>query len=347
MNTGALSDSADPIVIVGAGLAGWTVAREIRNRDASRAVTLVCADRGDFYSKPMLSNALAQGKSADQLIQISAAAQAQKLGVTVQAQVQVHSIDVERQVLITSAGETRFGELVLALGADPVRLPIEGAEHMLSVNDWQDYAIFRERLDSIGSARVAIVGGGLIGSEFANDLAASGHPVMVVDPGHWPVSQLIDAEIGKGLANALLELGVQFYWGDVVASIRHTDSGASYFLELRSGQTIEADVVLSAVGLRPRTALAEAAGLRVQRGIVVNANGQASHPHIWALGDCAAYESVVAADGSPRTLPFVLPIMAASKAIADGLTGTPTPIRFGPMKVRVKTPAFPVSVDAT
>ena len=346
MTSGASSDAIKPVVIVGAGLAGWTLAREVRSRDPARAVAIICADSGDFYSKPMLSNALALGKSPAQLIQTEASIQARKIGVELRAHAQVDSIDLARQVIQTSVGEIQFGELVLATGADPIRLPIEGVEHAFSVNDWQDYAAFRDRLDSISAARVAIIGGGLIGSEFANDLAASGHSVQVIDPGEWPVSQLLDAANGHALAGALRGLGVAWHWGDVVTSIRRLDTGAGYALALRSGQAIEADVVLSAVGLRPRTALAQAAGLQVQRGIVVNAWGQTSHEHVWALGDCAAYESAANADGSPRTLPFVLPIMAASKAIASSLTGSPTQIVFGPMKVRVKTPAFPVSVDA-
>ena len=345
MNDATLANTG-AVVIIGAGLAGWTLAREIRARDPARSVSIICGDAGDFYSKPMLSNALAQGKSAAQLIQTPASAQATKLDVHLRSHVWVEAIDAANHVVQTTGGDVPFGQLVLALGADPVRLPIPGVGHALSVNSWDDYAAFRAKLDAFTNARVAIIGGGLIGSEFANDLALAGHAVSVIDPGQWPVSQLIDAQQGLGLATALGQLGVAFHWGDVVASIEQASDAGAHRVRLASGQEIEADLVLSAVGLRPRTALAELAGLHVQRGVVVNGFGQTSHPDVWALGDCAAYASASAKAAEPKPLPFVLPIMGAAKAIAASLTGTPTAISFGPMKVRVKTPAFPVSVDA-
>jgi rubredoxin-NAD+ reductase len=101
--------------------------------------------------------------------------------------------------------------------------------------------------------------------------------------------------------------------------------------------------------LRPRTALEQQAGLRTSRAIEVDQHGRTSDALIYALGDCAAYRSAARPDianGAARPLPFILPIMAAGKAIAASLAGQPTPIRFGPMPVRVKTPALPLTVQA-
>jgi rubredoxin---NAD+ reductase len=218
----------------------------------------------------------------------------------------------------------------------------------LSVNDWHDYAVFREALEQAGAgARVAIIGGGLIGSEFANDLAHGGYAVQVIDPGRWPVGQLVTEEQGRALQQALEGFGVVFHWEDVAQSIS-PESGA-YTLTLRSGAVVQADVVLSAVGLRPRTTLAQAMGLTIGRGIEVDDHGRTSDPHVFALGDCAAYRSAAKPewfDGAARPLPFVLPIMTAAKAIAATLTGEVTPVRFAPMSVRVKTPAYPLTVAA-
>ena len=338
----------DALVIVGAGLAGWTVARELRQRDRERPVHLVCADRGDFYAKPMLSNALAQKKEAAQLIQKAAALQAQALGVQVHGNTRVTAIDTAQKRLQTSAGPMSYGQLVLALGADAVRLPTPGLEQALSVNDIDDYSRFRSALTAAGSgARVLIIGGGLIGSEFANDLALGGYRVSVVDPAPWLIGNLLPREQGLALQDALARLAVDCHLGDVALQI---DGGgdAPYRVQLRSGALLEADVLLCAVGLRPRTALAEQAGLATGRGILVDELGRTSDPNIYALGDCAAYASAARpdiAEGAARPLPYVLPIMTAAKAIAATLVGQATPIRFGPMSVRVKTPALPLSVN--
>lgn len=341
--------AAIEMVIVGGGLAGWTVARELRQRAPHVPIRLVCADSGDFYAKPMLSNAFAQKKEADQLVQKRGALQAQSLGIALQAGTRVQAIERGAACLRTDAGAIPYASLVLALGADPIRLSTPGIEHALAVNDIDDYRRLRQALALAGpGARVAIIGGGLIGCEFANDLVQAGYGVQVIDPASWLIGSLVARDQGEALQRALEALGVQCRLGDVAERIEKLDSGALR-LALRSGPSIEADVALSAVGLRPRTALAQQAGLEVARGIRVDALGRSSDPRIYALGDCAAYESAARPDvagGVARPLPFVMPLMAAGKAIAASLAGEPTPIRFGPMPVRVKTPALPLTVQA-
>jgi rubredoxin-NAD+ reductase len=228
-----------------------------------------------------------------------------------------------------------------------VRLPTPGLEHALSVNDIDDYHAFRNALAAAGpQARVAIIGGGLIGSEFANDLAIGGYHVCVVDPAPWLIGNLVTQEDGAALKAALAGMGVDCYLGDVANNIERTGAG-TYRIALRSGTVLEADLILCAVGLRPRTDLAQQAGLGVARGILVDEMGRTSDPDIYALGDCAAYASAAKpeiAGGAPRALPYIMPIMTAAKAIAATLAGQPTPIRFGPMPVRVKTPALPLTI---
>jgi rubredoxin-NAD+ reductase len=340
---------APAVVIVGAGLAGWTVARELRQRAPAQAIRVVCADAGDFYSKPMLSNAFAQKKDAAQLVQKPGAAQAQGLKVALQPRTKVLSIDREARCLRTDAGPIAYESLVLALGADPIRLPTPGIEHALPVNDIDDYRRLRGALSRAGAgARVAIIGGGLIGCEFANDLGLAGFRVQIIDPAPWLIGSLVTREQGEALQAALEALGVQCRLGDAAERIDRLEDG-TLRLALRSGPIVEADVAVSAVGLRPRTELAQQAGLAVARGIRVDALGRSSDPRIYALGDCAAYESAGRPDvaqGAARPLPFVLPLMAAGKAIAASLAGEPTPIRFGALPVRVKTPALPLTVQA-
>ena len=127
---------------------------------------------------------------------------------------------------------------------------------------------------------------------------------------------------------------MRWHFGDAAKALSTRDGRLA--LSLRSGAQLRADTVLSAIGLRPRTALASGAGLTVGRGVVVDGVGATSDPAIYALGDCAEY--------SGRLLPYVQPIMVAARSLAATLTGTATPIEFGPMPVIVKTPACPVTV---
>jgi len=193
--------------------------------------------------------------------------------------------------------------------------------------------------------RVLIMGAGLIGCEFANDLAAAGWQVSVADPAASPMAALLPPGASAALRAALDELGVAWHFGATVTAVNHAPQAAAHDhqsalqVELSNGESVPADVVLSAIGLRADTALAQAAGLRCERGIVVDRLLQTSAPNVFALGDGAQYAS--AAD---RTLPFVMPIMSAAKALAMTLSGAPAELEFPLMPVAIKTPALPIVV---
>src|SRR5690606_19288902 len=139
-----------PIVILGSGLAGYTVAREFRKLDAATPLVIVTRDDGAVYSKPMLSNALAGGRSAAALPTADAASAAGQLNATVLARREVASIDAGARALVFADGERlEYAKLVLALGADPIRLPLAGdaADAVMQVNDLQDYARFRDAIE--------------------------------------------------------------------------------------------------------------------------------------------------------------------------------------------------------
>ena len=145
-----------PIVVLGSGLAGYTLVRELRKLDRDVAITLISQDSGNYYSKPMLSNALAQGKTAESLVITVAADMARQLGITLLHHTQVSGIRRARKELQTSAGVIEYGRLVLALGADPIRLPLQGnaADAVVSVNDIEDYAKFRGAI--VSAKQIAI-----------------------------------------------------------------------------------------------------------------------------------------------------------------------------------------------
>jgi len=323
-----------PIVIVGSGLAGWTTAREFRKLERQTPVMLITGDSGDFYSKPMLSNAFASGKAPVQLVTTPGAQMARELNVELLSRTRVGALDVEKQKVETLAGNHPYSRLVLALGADPVRLPLagDGAHEVLSVNDLEDYTRLRQALE--GAQRVLILGAGLIGCEFANDLAGAGFQVTVADPAPRPLAALAPEPAGAAVAEGLAASGVCWRLGAAAQTVER--AGVGYRVTLSDGSPVEADAVISAVGLRPRTALARDAGLAVNRGIVVDAFLRASAGNVYALGDCAEIGA--------RVRPYVLPIMHAARGLARTLAGEPTEVRFPPMPVVVKTPACPLVV---
>jgi rubredoxin-NAD+ reductase len=323
-----------PITIVGSGLAGYTLLKEIRKRDVETPVTLVTADDGAFYSKPNLSNALATGRTAAALASASAEKMAADQNATVLTHTRVTAIDTQGQRIRTDSGELEYGKLVLALGADPFAhgLSGSGAASVMAVNDLADYAVFRGAIE--GKRRIAVLGGGLIGCEFANDLVHAGYAVDVVHLGEWPLERLLPVEAGRRLADSLAALGVTWHFGRTGKSVDATSTG--YQLTLDNGETLEADAVLSAIGLKPRTQLAQAAGIPVGRGIQTNGLLETGAANVYAMGDCAEVDGL--------NLPYVQPLMVQARALAATLTGTPTPVVYAPMPVMVKTPAHPVAV---
>ena len=334
-----------PLAIVGAGLAAWTVVRELRKLDAQRRIVMLSSDSADFYAKPTLSNALAQERSADQLVTTPAAKMAETLQVQLLPHTQVLSLDTAARTLSyeDATGQARsllYGDLVLATGADPIRLPMAGsaAAQVQSVNHLQDLARFHQVLGAAPKT-VLVIGAGLIGCEFANDLLIGGYGVHVVDPSPRPLALLLPAAAGEQLQEALQGKGVTWHLGTTVQSLDSDASSGRLQATLADGSNLQVDAVLSAVGLRANTALAGAAGMACERGIVVDAHLQTSAAHVYALGDCAQYASAGA-----RVLPYVLPIMNAAKALAATLAGQPTQLVFPLMPVAVKTPALPIVV---
>lgn len=333
-----------PIVIIGSGLAGYTVAREFRKLDKTSPLLIITADDGGFYSKPMLSNAYAQNKQAKDLTSQTAEQMAAQVNASLLTRTKVDHIDTVSNNVVTNAGNFEYSKVVIALGAQAIRLPIAGdaATQVLSVNHLDDYALFREKIAAVGaSARITILGAGLIGCEFADDLAGAGHQVTLVDPNSLPLAALAPQAISLGLQDALLKRGIALQLSTTASSIHQAPDSDALQVTLANGSLVHADLVLSAVGLRPKLRMATASGLHTDRGILINAHGETSAANIYALGDCAQYHMTV---GVQQVLPYIAPLMVAARAIARSLTGERTAIDLRPSPVIVKTPSFPVAV---
>lgn len=323
-----------PIVIVGTGLSGYSLVREFRKLDKETPVIMVTADDGVSYSKPMLSTGFTKDKDADGLAQANPEAMAEQLGVEIHPWSTVTGIDTDAHELKLGDQRIRYAKLVLAWGADVIRLSLDGnaQDRVHSINDLMDYRAFRKALAE--GKRVAIMGAGLIGCEFANDLRNGGYEVDVIAPDSSLMPSLLP-EAAAGAVQAELErLGVRFHLGTVVERAEKQGSGVE--LTLGNGEQLQADLVVSAVGLRPRTELARDAGIRSGRGIQVNRALETSAPDVFALGDCAEVDG--------RVLLYVLPLMACARALAKTLAGTRTEVSYGTMPVMVKTPCCPTAV---
>lgn len=323
-----------PIVIVGTGLSGFSLAREIRKQDKEVAILMITADDGFSYSKPMLSTGFTKGKEADELAQATAAAMVEQLNIDLRVHTTVTGIDAAAHQLCIGDERLSYSKLVLAWGADVIRLPIEGSgqEHVFSINDLMDYRAFRKA--AAGKTRIALMGAGLIGCEFANDLRNGGYEVDVIAPSDTVMPGLLPQPAADAVKDALAEFGVNFHLETVVDRIEQAGDGVS--LTLANGEVIAADLVVSAVGLRPRISLAAESGLDVNRGIVVNRALETSVADVYAMGDCAEVDGHV--------LLYVLPLMACSRALAKTLLGTRTEVAYGTMPVMVKTPCCPTAV---
>ena len=328
--------SQNPIVIIGSGLAGYTVIREFRKLESEVPVIIISADHGGFYSKPMLSNALTKGKTPDTLLNSNAEHVAEQMKAVIRPYSKVSAINPSnKNITLQDGEEINYDQLVLALGANQIRLPLEGdgSEEILSVNNLDDYRSFRDTLTT--KKEISILGAGLIGCEFANDLAMAGYNVHVIDISTQPLGKLLPPAGGAFLQRKLEAIGVAFHFDTITKRVEKI--GNKLQLTFANGKILQTDILLTAVGLIPNTSLAKEAGIRVNRGIVVNRSLQTNYNDIYALGDCAEVDG--------RVLPYVMPIMHAARALAATLAKKPTLVRYPAMPVLVKTPACPTVVS--
>ena len=327
--------STEPIIVVGAGLAGYGVIRELRKLNGEVPLTLITADEGHFYSKPRLSTHLSSGRSLDTLVTTSAEEMAQKNNFCLLSHHTVESVDIQRQVVKTQHGEHGYSKLVLAVGAVP-RQPnyLITSAKIFTINQLNDYLQLAPLL--VDKKRILIYGGGLVACEFANDLALAGHSVHLVTRALALLDRIINPSTSGHLRSALQKATVEVILGDDITTVQ--ENGSSLSVKLKQGAHLEVDIVLNAIGLIPHP-LGPKHGLRTDRGIVVDRQLQTSEKNIYALGDGAQYEE--------GWLPFVMPITYAAKVCAQALLGLKAELSFPPMPVVVKTAAFPLVVGTS
>ncbi|KGF64243.1 NAD(P)/FAD-dependent oxidoreductase [Pseudomonas lutea] len=324
-----------PVVIIGTGLAGYNLAREFRKLDGETPLLLITADDGRSYSKPMLSTGFGKNKEADGLSMAEPGTMAEQLKAEVRTHTRVSGIDPGHKRLWVGEEAVYYRDLILAWGAETVRVPVAGdaGDAVFPINDLEDYARFRAA--AAGKRRVLILGAGLIGCEFANDLILGGYEVDVVAPCEQVMPTLLPSQAAAAVQAGLESLGARFHLGPLLTRLERAADGLE--AHLSDGEVLHCDLVVSAIGLRPRTDLAAAAGLEIGRGVVVDRQLQTSHANIYALGDCAEVDGL--------NLLYVMPLMSCARALAQTLNGTPAAVKYGPMPVTVKTPVCPLVVS--
>lgn len=325
------------VVIVGYGMAGSRLAAELRDRGTDLKITVLGAERHRAYNRIMLSSVLA-GKVGEHDVEITEAA---GHGIDLRPGVTVTAIDRAARKLATADGEQiEYDHLVLATGSRALVPPLSGIDpHDLP----ERVAVFRTLDDcrrilaTAEGARTALVlGGGLLGLEAARGLAARGIDVRVVHAvGHLMERQL-DPGASAVLVGTLEKLGITAHLDAMASAVTATGDGVT--LGLADGRELFADLLVLACGVRPETELARAAGLTVERGIVVDDRMRTNDPAISAIGDCAQHDGVVSG--------LVAPAWEQARIVARVLAGEDPTARYRPLPVVTRLKAAGIDLAA-
>src|ERR1700722_18998157 len=272
------------IVIVGGGAAGFAAAEMLRRQDYRGSIVMLSQEKAAPVDRPNLSKDYLAGSAPEDWMPLRPDDFYRDAKIDLRLGVEVASIDTAARQVVLSGGETvPHDRLLLATGAEPVRLPIPGTEqpHVHLLRSLADCRAIIASAD--GARRAIVIGASFIGLEAAASLRARNIEVHVVGLEQRPMERVLGPEMGDFVRALHEEHGVIFHLGDTVTAIDGKRA------TLKSGGVIEADVVVVGVGVRPRLGLAEHAGLKVDRGVAVNAFLETSVPGIFAAGDIARW----------------------------------------------------------
>ena len=272
------------IVIVGSGAAGSAAAEMLRRLGYDGRLTMIDPDPGAPYDRPNLSKDYLAGNAPEEWIPIRPNDFYPSHGIEHVRDARVAEVDLPGHAVRVANGATyRFDRLLLATGAEPVRLPLPGGDRE-HVHYLRSLADSRAIIAKAGTAkRAVVIGASFIGLEVAASLRARELEVHVVAPERLPLERVMGTELARFVKSLHEEHGVVFHLEDTATSIGERD------VALKSGATLPTDLVVIGVGVKPRTALAEAAGLTLDRGVVVNEFLETSAPRVFAAGDIARY----------------------------------------------------------
>ena len=274
----------EKIVIVGGGAAGFAAADMLRRRDFRGSIVMLSGDAAAPVDRPNLSKDYLAGSAPEDWLPLRPEGFYDEAGIDLRLNTDVVGIDTNARHVVTAAGDkVAYDRLLLATGAEPVRLPIPGVEQG-QVHTLRSLADCRAIIDATkGARRTLVIGASFIGLEVAAALRSRKIEVHVVAPEKRPMGRILGPQMGDFVRALHEEHGVNFHLEDTVVAI----DGAR--ATLKSGGVLEADLVIVGVGVRPRLALAEQAGLALDRGVLVNAFLETSVAGIYAVGDIARW----------------------------------------------------------
>jgi NADPH-dependent 2,4-dienoyl-CoA reductase/sulfur reductase-like enzyme/nitrite reductase/ring-hydroxylating ferredoxin subunit len=281
------AEGPDPVVIVGSGAAGNAAAEALRREGYGGRVVMIGPEAELPYDRPNLSKDYLAGNAPEEWIPLHPADFYEEKKIERLTGVRVTAIDPAAKTAALDDGRTlAYGALLLATGADPVRLPIPGAD-LPQVHYLRTLADSRRIIEAAkGARRAVVIGTSFIGLEVAASLRTRGLEVTAVGPDDRPLGRILGAELGDFVRSLHEEHGVQFRLGRKPASITDGSEGE---VRLDDGSVLPADLVVIGVGVRPNVALAEAAGLALDNGVKVNELLETSAPGIYAAGDIARW----------------------------------------------------------
>lgn len=322
-----LPDEPERIVIIGGGAAGFAAAEMLRRRGYAGALTMLSAEEDAPIDRPNLSKDYLDGSAPEDWMPLKGASFYEKSGIDLHLGVTVGRIDTgahqagARQVVMADGATHGWDRLLIATGAEPVALPIPGADqaHVFTLRSIADSRAIMARAE--GAKTAVVLGSGFIGLETAAALKKRGLDVHVVSLDARPLERVLGAQLGDFIRALHEDAGEVFH---MEASI---DSIGADSVTLKDGTILPADLVIIGVGVRPRVELARAAGLQVDHGIMVDAQLQTSVPGIYAAGDVARFPG---ADGAPIRVEHWVVAERQGQVAAENMLGAAQPFRDVP-----------------
>jgi NADPH-dependent 2,4-dienoyl-CoA reductase/sulfur reductase-like enzyme/nitrite reductase/ring-hydroxylating ferredoxin subunit len=281
---GKQSATPNRIVVVGGGAAGFAAAEMLRRQGYQNAITMLSSDDAPPVDRPNLSKDYLAGSAPEDWVPLRGDDFYKENNIKLRLKTEVGMIDAkEGAVVLKNGSSVPYDRLLLATGAEPVRLQIPGADlpHVHLLRSLADCRAIIKGAE--GAKRAVVIGASFIGLEVAASLRARELEVHVVAPDKRPLERVFGPQMGDFIRKLHEEHGVIFHLEDT------SDAITAKQVKLKSGGTLDADLVVVGVGVRPRIALAEAAGLAIDKGVTVNAQLQTSAPNIFAAGDIARW----------------------------------------------------------
>ncbi|HST42529.1 MAG TPA: nitrite reductase large subunit NirB [Conexibacter sp.] len=310
------------ILVIGGGIAGQAVVEELRRRDAQVPLTLVCGEQAAPYDRVRLSHLLAGEADASEL-QLRPDAWYDDRGVELLLGTTVTALDPDHGTATLDDGRViAFEQAAITTGSDALMPPLPGLDlpGVHAFRDPADCAAITSAA-AAGVKRAAVIGGGLLGLEAAYGLVQRGVEVTVVHLVDRLMERQLDAAAGALLLPAIEALGVEVLLEHATAELLPGDDGRVAGMRFASGAELPADLVVVSIGIRSRTDLARAAGLDVNRGVVVDDRLRTSHPRVVSVGECAEHRGIVHG--------IVAPIHEQAAVAADTLLGLTGPAYEG------------------